>query len=339
MGVGQSRPSSGERTIPDLTISNEAVEQMANMNRLLDDFNKNNLSDILTYIENYNGVAAQKGMKPIVINDKIKKNITDFHGRLTNVFGPSVNGHNVNDVDASLKLLNDYIRQAVGMDREKATKLFKEEGINKDVSTIFDKFVEMKAKSAYFEYKYIQSYIFILAFTQHIYGVMANLMEEVVKINGLKENDLKLKIRELLNAIIDGVGKGTGVDANTDILKDMNDVLLKFNQNFASHNDRIKKLLEGAHKQGIQDILKFMIDYDETSTATIKQLLNDKERNGQQPSTSGTTSGSMLYPSAIAGPSAYPGAIAGTTSIYPGQRGGFIRGSSVMGEAFYDKSS
>jgi len=397
MGQGESKQLAAGEDVKALLASKSVLmpkETEGNMTftqQLIQALGTNNTELILQAVDAYNQKFDANNSRRIKM-EPYANNIKSFHTRLVDSIDGARKLEGLND-DERIKAWGDipelkdatrtfntmkkYITKEVDVLKQSVVTdsvVANNQDIKGTIVQIFDRFSDLKTRNMFFEYKYIQMYLFLSVFVQHVYNTMDKFITDVISINGLKDKyrqDAYKQIFEKLLAMYNVRGDSLNLDIeNTD------QFFNELAQGMDKKMEDIKKSYDAAAKSSMDDILRFILENENTMTKSLMQLVKEKnsgvtpsasaapaatpvrttppqasriEASGANPLMSGPPAPPIQpvqLPASQAARTAATGGVPESVSLndiiaassLPPKSGGFIRGLSTMPQAFYDLS-
>ena len=303
------------------------------MKQMLSGLSNNNTELIIAAIDKYNEIYAKDDdKKRVVVSGNILNTIKNFHDKL--ILSMTDNKKNISGIvnreerakeiagikelqtaQSTYEEIKKYVNKDVNAIKDTIVKddvVAYNPAIKATVENIFDKFSEIKARDTFFQYKYIQMYLFLAIFVQHVYHSMDKFIKDVISINALKDRYRQEAYRQIFGKILDLYG------SNGDI-PDLEDIgsIDKFFQGLSVDMEKkqaeVKKAYEAAQQNSMEGILKFIIENETGMTDTLMKVVKQKEAESKGQSQSGQQSSP-------------------TQPMF----GGFVKGGSTFPQAFYD---
>lgn len=329
-------PGKTSKVITPTILSEKALQTFEKLPGILRDFSENDPDFIKKFLDDYNANVQDPNLKinldPKVVSqlDRMHKTIVEQVGYQENpdgsiliqpktpvspaefqqgkVLNPTSKDTFINKMRTPTNIINQVLPAAVYESLDQQRKelygyvdnlkpfLSPNTTIGKNVQTIVGTIVSLKAKYAFFEYKYIQLNIFLLAMIRNMYSILQDVMTNIVQVVIEREKKRSIEMEKIFELM-----KQMMMNADMQITPNDFDII----------SGMIGKLKEEA-QAGFDQTNK-------TAAETYKKL-NDTI--------------SVLGTAAVPGASStIP---AGGSSKKTKQKGGFVRGSSSFPQSFFD---
>ena len=177
--------------------------------------------------------------------------------------------------------------------------------VKSSVTSIAENIKNMKVKYRFFEYRYIQMNIFMLMFIQHTYDTIEKFTHDVIEFNVQRDKAREDAIKDFVTSITD-IMKSADLRIGEVDFKELDALMMNMTSNIKSKQDDFNSKLKDIQEITQDNIKGFISALSDATKIQIQDHLNQTTRP-QAPS-----------------------------SQYNQQRGGFIRGSSMMPQSFYD---
>ena len=259
--------------------------------QLMQSLGTNNTELILQAVDAYNEKFEANNSRRIRM-EPYANNIKNFHTRLVDTIEGARKLDGLTDderikVIGELPELKDATRTFNTMKKfiSKEVDVLKESVVNDSVvannqeikGTViqtFDKFSDLKTRNMFFEYKYVQMYLFLSVFIQHVYNTMDKFITDVVAINDLKDKYRQEAYKQIFEKILAMYGV-RGDSLNIDI-QNTDQFFNELAQGMDKKMDDIKKSYDAAAKSSMDDILRFILENENSMTKSLMQLVREK---------------------------------------------------------------
>lgn len=266
MGANQSTPGQAVLTEPSI-LNKDAQKKFENFKTAIEMLSQNDPNLIKEQIEKYNQTAP--GNLKLNLSQNVIAQIDRFHQNVvkefnynlpdkTNEFKTKMSVPKTlvdNTLPSSIKAELDFNNTSQEL-KEKAAALAPflkaNSKLNSDVDTIINTVVGLKSKYSYFEYKYIQLNIFMLALFTNYNDIIKSLIDSIVQIVTTHEDQMSEKLDSLLPLVLkllntnqistDDLDQIAGVvnQMKTQLATDTSATIAKLNDG----SEKIKKTLE-----------------------------------------------------------------------------------------------
>jgi len=302
-------------------------------------YSKSDYKSLLGEVDRLNEVLKAKGEPQLEISDQIKSSLMEFHKailskiesdnkttfankedkerRLTEYLQSS----NSRKYDETLnKMYKDgkenveeiftSLQEYYGSDmQESLNKILESPGITANekmktgLTSITSSIQNLKVKYRFFEYKYIQLNIFLILFIQKSYSSIDEFVTNVLAFNKQRDEIREKVISDLLDAMIKIMG-AADLQLKTDDFNHLNKLLGDLSESMRKKEEDLQKKIKMTEDVTKENLKGFVDAITDATAVDLKKLLDSKY------STRDTRNSST-------------------------QNGGFIRGSSMMPQAFY----
>jgi hypothetical protein len=304
MGQGQSTPEIPTLRQPSI-FTEDVVKKFENFTEAIKLLSDNDPALVSTYVDKFNNMLPpdRQNLK-IVLSEDVKKQLDSFHKAVTKIatangslvddenfqqnFGPKMK--NQKDVIETLlpKAINAEMKTNVDSLNTKVKELepFLKNNtqVQKNVTDIVGSVVNLKSRYSYFEYKYIQLNIFMLALFTNYNAIITGALDDVLNLVTAHDKAMSGKLDEVFKLIL---------------------ALLQSNQISTQDLDSIAAVF-GQMQDKLKEDTKKTVEAINTASKDVEKTLM-----------------------AIRNMSATPDG-------QPGQKGGFVRGSSSFPQSFFE---
>jgi len=251
----------------------------------------NNTELILQAVDVYNDKFEANNARRIRM-EPYATNIKNFHTRLVNSIDGSkkIDGLNsderisalgkmpeLQDATRTFNTMKKYITKEVN---ELKTSVVTDSvvagnsEIKGTIETIFDKFSDLKTRNMFFEYKYIQMYLFMSVFVQHVYNTMDKFIVDVIAINELKDQYRQESYKQIFDKLLK-MFEVQGDSLNLKI-ENTDEFFNNLSKGMEKKMEDVKKSYDAAAKASMDDILRFILENENSMTKSLMQLVRDK---------------------------------------------------------------
>ena len=330
-------------------LGTDLTQNMDILSKIVEGFGGNNTELVLAAIDEHDRTIANGDpSKKVVINKGIVDSVKKFHNELVTsitkdpyklrpdathkeraeVMGGISDFKNASSLYSAIK---SYISKDITKAKEEivAEDVVKSnDHMRTSVEKLFEKFSDIKARDAFFQYKYSQMYIFLVIYVQHVYQTMEKYMQDVTFINQAADEYRRNVYKELLNKILDTfVGEDSGqTNTNLNSIEEMDKFVQELAKKIDANRDKQMKQLQDTQNVTLKGLLEFFIregSLDEAGLRAIADVAGSK---------AATAAAAPAASAAASVPS--PGGV--TNAFQQGQKGGFIKDGSSFPQAFYD---
>jgi len=342
MGAAGSRTVSpvGAALSENKPLVVDVSNNMDALNKIVHEFGANNTESILVEIAKYN---KQNPNNQIVVNQTIIDFIKKFNDNLvgdklqySTLPRDQVIG-NLDEFKSSQNLYNaikTYVSRDISIAKDKLLNdpvINNNTDIKQSVDTLFTKFTDIKARDTFFQYKYSQLYVFLIAYVEHVYKLMDKFVTDVTNINMAAETHRRAVYSKLLSELVSTL-------TNEQLVN--NDAALTSIDNFNVFLKDLQTKVEAKQKQQaaalvqsqtatLEGVLQFLINSGNVETATLNNLAAQAQTQANMQATKAQVPVGQPQPLMQQQPS--------TPSITnPFQNGGFIRDGSTFPQAFFE---
>ncbi len=304
---GQNGLNTDGIVIPASTFDN--TDMLINMlGKLLE---TNNTELIFKVVDDYNkkindqlskGDISQENANRRRINLDISKPsqmIKDFHNKLVLSANPQSSiaslpnaasrsaeleraGYDFKDAGRTMAALGKYVSKDLDPIKATIESTVLDSDVKKVAGTVLNKFKDMKTQNLFFEYKFVQLYVFMSVFIQHVYQTMQDFIVKVEEINEAKNrvriNAYKKLFDELLKIF---EVKGVDVGNPEDLDKMFANLAGSIQQKVKDDQELFKK----AASASMKDLLKFILENENGMTTDLISAVKDIESKQKTQST------------------------------------------------------
>ncbi len=254
----------------------------------------NNTELILQAVDIYNEKFDANNARRIRM-EPYATNIKNFHTRLVNSIdgSRSLDGLNseerisalgnmseLKDATRTFNTMKRYISKEVNVLKDSVVT----DGVvagNREIKTtiekIFERFSDLKTRNMFFEYKYIQMYLFMSVFVQHVYNTMDKFIVDVISINELKDRYRQEAYKQIFDKLLQMFEiHGDSLNLTVENTDEFFNTLAK---GMDKKMDDVKKSYDAAAKASMDDILRFILENENSMTKSLLQLVKDKNAN------------------------------------------------------------
>lgn len=285
---------------------NKKIIEVSKMFKALND---NDHKGLLKYIDTINTNLEESSK--IKINDSLRSTLATFHNNiLHNIDKASMTETNVNNKFVEIMKGNpenimSVLSEKYGKDLESYKQtLLSSYGISdnailkSNVEDIMNSVKSLKVKYKFFEYKYIELNIFMLLFIQHSYNTIEAFVSNVLAFNNLRDTareELVKQTLQIMMSIINSADLSIKPEDFEQLSQSM-EQLQKTSQKRADELDSKLKELSSASVNSISQIVSTL---DEATRNSLKEELNKPKTGGSKRQDGGFVRGSTLFPQAF----------------------------------------
>jgi hypothetical protein len=367
-------PSGLPRT-PTFTAPNNIVDKIKGLGDVIKHFNENDTTSIEGFIDNYNKQVSDKEkidlgpeVKSLMLsfhNQVLEVIDSQLGANSTPEEKQAVLKAKLKDNKQLNEMLKMYYDKKL-MDFE--TKVFSDETVRDNpevmstVSNIMNNVKSLKVKYKFFEYKYIQMNVFLIVFIQYVYNSMSKFIVDVIAYNQTRDairQEMTKKIFEATQKILGA----TDIQMKPEDADTINRLIFNLQQKVQKDQTEIQELSGKLKNNSLSDLLNFVLTSDETlashimegvdkyksSKPTNAQQNKGNQQNQQKPQyTQGQYQGAkpqqnQYFKQNIDQTTNKTNSSQTTNKTNSGQastnsqqQGGFVRGSSMFPQAFYE---
>lgn len=238
--------------------------------------------------------------------DSILKNPKD-NQKYSDSIKSITNNNGKDDVTKIFNALKEYYAEDIDDVFEtfnKAAGIKGNDQVKNSVAGIAENIKNMKVKYRFFEYRYIQMNIFMLMFIQHTYDTIEKFTKDVIEFNKQRDNAREEAINDFINSLTT-IMKSADMRIDEKDFNQLDALMNDMTSNIKSKQDDFNSKLRDIQQITQDNIKGFISALSDATKVEIQDHLNQTSRRPE-----------YTRPS--------------------GQRGGFIRGSSMMPKAFYE---
>lgn len=188
MGAALSSiPGKVEQSDPSIIVIDQTVrDQISELGSLIKKYNENDTKALLQTVKDFKGAPNMSN---------IESHVEKFHNELLNAISVMNPGMGTEEKDRRLQgvlttraELPAHLKGAYDIKfKEFKNKLMndsaiaKDKNVQKDLGLVFDNIIDLKTKYKFFEYRYIQMNLFMIAFTQHAFSTVDQFVNVVIE--------------------------------------------------------------------------------------------------------------------------------------------------------------
>lgn len=301
MGASQSTNGSAPLTLTDPNIlSKDTITKFNEFSKVLNMLGENDPALVTTYIDEYNNNRDTPDNLKLVLTPNMKDQISRFHSNVVEFATVQGNFQSTNDkIKAQLstgnEVVNNILPKAVSKQMEGSVAdlnkyveevrpfLNKNPQLDSNVKGIIDTVVNLKSRYSFFEYKYIQLNIFMLALFSNYNKIILSLVTDVTGLVKSHEKAMNGKIDDAFKLVL------ALLNTNQISTQDLDSISNVFNE--------MKKKLEQDTKETVAKI--------NTASTDIKDTLEAIKNVSASPSAP-TASGGAQQGGFVRGSSSFP---------------------------------
>lgn len=301
MGAGQSTPGTNElpKLVDPNILSTGTVDKFNEFSKVLKMLGENDPALVTSYINDYND-KAPTGLK-LNLSKDLQDQITRFHGNVVKhatILGPFTNDDDKiktqlsNGKEVVEKILPKAVSEQM-KDNVLALNKYVEEvrpflkknpQLDANVKGIIDTVVSLKSRYSFFEYKYIQLNIFMLALFSNYNQIILSLVTDVTGLVKKHEEAMSGKIDDAFKLVL---------------------ALLNTNQISTDDLDKISNVFNEMKKK-LEEDTAATVNKINTASTEIKDTLTAIQQVSATPGATGANTGGAQQGGFVRGSSSFP---------------------------------
>lgn len=240
-----------------IIIDQNMVKSLSELGNLMKQYNKNDVPQMLQDMQSQ-GIKLPKN-----IIDRLRKTHQSVLDNIDNAYSYDEKTKKIEDDSA----VSGYIQKDVDKDLDLQLRNYMENPFIKDdpmvqrgVKDVAESIKSIRGKYKFFEYKYLQMNVFLMAFINHVSDTLVRFVSETSAFYEAKEKYHLMLIRNLVKTFqdqleIDSTDKTGKLDAAS-----INVTLKELTQSVIDGIEKQKEFTEKSKQQSLQDILKFLME-------------------------------------------------------------------------------
>lgn len=294
-------------------IEKEVRDKIAQVSEVFTQFNNNDDKALLAHIDGINKELKANKQDEIVISDNIKGALVKFRDAiLKSITDDTMSDETKKEKYKELmakddpKTVIEALKKTIAIEmEEKKQKILGENPITKDaamtqdINTILGNVKDLKVKYKYFEYKYIEMNLFLIIFIQKVYTSMDTFVANVLSFNNARDvvrDEMLRDTLKLMTSILDA----SDLQITDEDSKALSSLMTQTKNRAEEKQKELEEYLKTVVKSegdGLKELLSTFSD-----ALKLKMFDTLKEN----------------------------------AAVKAKQSGGFVRGESVMPQAFYE---
>jgi hypothetical protein len=258
-----------------VVIDKNLVSSLTRLSDLMKEFNRNDVPHMLEDVQS-------KGIKvPNNIVDKLKNSHELILNSIDNAYTAEEKGKKIESNTA----VSEYIQKHVDKDLDEQIKAYMDNPFIKEdpmvqrgVVDVANSIKSIRGKYKFFEYKYLQMNIFLIAFVNHVNDTLIKFVNETGAFYEAREKYHLMLIRNLVKTFQEQLDiEAKDAYGRTDAAN-IGDSLKELTSSVIESITKQKEFTENQKQQSLQDILKFLMER-ETEFATEMVGIVDKYKS------------------------------------------------------------
>jgi len=276
-----------------VVIDKNLVSSLTGLSDLMKQFNRNDVPYMLEDVRS-------KGIKvPSNIVDKLKNSHDLILSSIDNAYTSEEKGKKIESNAA----VSEYIQKHVDKDLDEQIKAYMDNPFIKEdpmvqrgVVDVANSIKSIRGKYKFFEYKYLQMNIFLIAFVNHVNATLIKFVNETGAFYEAREKYHLMLIRNLVKTFQEQLDiEAKDAYGRTDAAN-IGDSLKELTSSVIESITKQKEFTEKQKQQSLQDILKFLMER-ETEFASEMVGIVDKYKSEKKSAAARTSYASPSRPS------------------------------------------
>ncbi len=278
-----------------VVIDKNLVSSLTRLSDLMKQFNRNDVPYMLDDVQS-------KGIKvPGNIMDKLRNSHSILLNSIDNAYTAEEKGKKIESNTA----VSEYIQKHVDKDLDEQIKAYMENPFIKEdpmvqrgVVDVANSIKSIRGKYKFFEYKYLQMNIFLIAFINHVNETLIKFVNETGAFYEAREKYHLMLIRNLVKTFQEQLDIEAKDAYGRSDAANIGDSLKELTSSVVESITKQKEFTEKQKQQSLQDILKFLMER-ETEFANEMVGIVDKYKSDKKSASTSTRSSYIPTPRSV----------------------------------------